>query len=106
MQKYKERLNECHALAPVECNAQVLDALKNDANKADFPKKEVIKTATVIRGTQEKIHSEELHPGSTPMDNKQMAIGVITGYLLRRWRLKTPEAREKAIPGNSCESKN
>ncbi|MPC76523.1 hypothetical protein E2C01_070939 [Portunus trituberculatus] len=58
--KYKEimeadvvnRPSNCPALAPVECNTQVLDALKTDARKADFCMKEVskdiVKAATII----------------------------------------------------------
>lgn len=46
------RPSNCHALTPVECNAQVLDALKTEARKADFHMKEVnkdiIKVATII----------------------------------------------------------
>ena len=46
------RPSNCQALAPVECNTQVLDALKADANKADFRMKEVskdiIKAATIV----------------------------------------------------------
>ncbi|XP_045104750.1 uncharacterized protein LOC123500137 [Portunus trituberculatus] len=59
-EKYKEILDDvatkrpdnCHALAPVDCNSQVLDALKTDAKKADFRMKDVgkdiIKAATIL----------------------------------------------------------
>lgn len=33
----------CHALALVECNPQILEALRNDAKKADFSLKDVNK---------------------------------------------------------------
>ncbi|MPC61306.1 hypothetical protein E2C01_055376 [Portunus trituberculatus] len=38
-----KRSDNCHALAPVDCNSQVLDALKTDAKKADFHMKDVSK---------------------------------------------------------------
>ncbi|XP_050706773.1 uncharacterized protein LOC126992160 [Eriocheir sinensis] len=59
-EEYKEILDDdsarrpgnCHALAPVDCNSQVLDALKADAKKGDFRMKEVskdiIKAATIL----------------------------------------------------------
>ena len=47
-----KRPSNCPALAPVECNTQVWDALKPDARKADFRMKEVskdiVKAATII----------------------------------------------------------
>lgn len=46
------RPNNCHALAPVECNPQVLEALKTDARKNDFRLKEVnkdiLRASTII----------------------------------------------------------
>lgn len=46
------RPNNCHALTLVECNLQILDALKMDAKKADFclkdVNKDIPKPATVI----------------------------------------------------------
>ncbi|MPC54872.1 hypothetical protein E2C01_048800 [Portunus trituberculatus] len=59
-EEYKEILDDvatkrpdnCHALAPVNCNSQVLDALKTDDKKADFRMKDVgkdiIKAATIL----------------------------------------------------------
>ncbi|XP_071524989.1 uncharacterized protein [Panulirus ornatus] len=47
-----KRPDNCHALAPVDCNLQVLDALKTDAKKADFRLKDVgkdiITAATIL----------------------------------------------------------
>lgn len=47
-----KRPSNCPALAPVECNKQVWDALKPDARKADFRMKEVskdiVKAATIL----------------------------------------------------------
>ncbi|MPC39436.1 hypothetical protein E2C01_032972 [Portunus trituberculatus] len=47
-----KRPTNCHALAPVECNTQILEALKVEAKKADFRMKEVskdiLKAATII----------------------------------------------------------
>ena len=47
-----KRPNNCHALAPIECNAQILEALKVEAKKADFRMKDVskdiLKAATII----------------------------------------------------------
>ncbi|XP_071521826.1 uncharacterized protein [Panulirus ornatus] len=47
-----KRPDNCHALAPVDCNLQVLDALKTDAKKADFRMKDVgkdiITAATIL----------------------------------------------------------
>lgn len=46
------RPNNCHALAPVECNPQVLEALKQDARKTDYRLKEVnkdiLRASTII----------------------------------------------------------
>lgn len=59
-EEYKEILSDdstnrpgnCPSLAPVECNSQVLDALKIDAKKTDFHMREVgkdiIKAATIM----------------------------------------------------------
>ncbi|MPC66283.1 hypothetical protein E2C01_060430 [Portunus trituberculatus] len=59
-EEYKEILDDvatkspgnCHALAPVDCNSQVLDALRTDAKKSDFHMKDagkdIIKTATIL----------------------------------------------------------
>lgn len=41
-----KRPGNCPALIPVECNSQVLDAMKQDARKADFRMKEVNKDIT------------------------------------------------------------
>lgn len=47
-----KRPNNCHALAPVECNPQVLEALKQDARKTDFRlrevNKDVLRASTII----------------------------------------------------------
>lgn len=47
-----KRPGNCHALDPVECNPQVLEALETDAKKADFRMKElskdIIKAATIM----------------------------------------------------------
>ncbi|MPC61369.1 hypothetical protein E2C01_055439 [Portunus trituberculatus] len=47
-----KRPDNCHALAPVDCNSQVLDALKTDAKKTDFHMKDIgkdiIKAATIL----------------------------------------------------------
>ncbi|MPC66652.1 hypothetical protein E2C01_060802 [Portunus trituberculatus] len=47
-----KRPSNCPALAPVECNTQVLDALKTDARKADFRmkgvSKDIVKAATIV----------------------------------------------------------
>ena len=48
-EEYKEILDDdltkrptnCHVLAPVDCNSQILDALKIDAKKIDFHMKDV-----------------------------------------------------------------
>ena len=46
------RPDNCHALAPVDCNPQVLDALKPDARRTDFRLKEVnkdiLRASTII----------------------------------------------------------
>ena len=47
--EYKEILDDeitnrprnCHALAPAECNSQILEALQTQAKKSDFGMKEV-----------------------------------------------------------------
>ncbi|MPC60071.1 hypothetical protein E2C01_054107 [Portunus trituberculatus] len=47
-----KRPGNCPALDPVECNSQILEALKSDAKRADFHLKEVgkglLKAATII----------------------------------------------------------
>lgn len=46
-----KRPNNCHALAPVECNPQVLEALKLDARKTDFRlevNKDILRASTII----------------------------------------------------------
>ncbi|MPC62364.1 hypothetical protein E2C01_056447 [Portunus trituberculatus] len=47
-----KRLSNCLVLAPVECNTQVLDALKTGVRKTDFRMKEVgkdiVKAATIV----------------------------------------------------------
>ncbi|MPC41555.1 hypothetical protein E2C01_035154 [Portunus trituberculatus] len=53
LQKYKEILDDdstkrpsnCHFLAPIECNLQVLDVLKTDAKKTDIHMKKVASNA-------------------------------------------------------------
>ncbi|MPC47180.1 hypothetical protein E2C01_040918 [Portunus trituberculatus] len=59
-EEYKEILDDvatkrpdnCHALAPMDCNSQVLDALKTDATKANFHMKDsgkdIIKAAIIL----------------------------------------------------------
>ena len=47
-----KRPSNCPALAPIECNTQVLEALKTDGKKADFRlievSKDIVKAATIV----------------------------------------------------------
>lgn len=63
------RPNNCPALAPVECNPQILGALKTDAKKADFRLKEIsadiFKAGTIITKSLlalDKVAQDDGHP--------------------------------------------
>ncbi|MPC69179.1 hypothetical protein E2C01_063394 [Portunus trituberculatus] len=61
-EEYKEILDDvstkrpdnCHALTPMDCNSQVLDALKTDAKKPDFRIKDVARRFTIKREINQK----------------------------------------------------
>lgn len=71
-----KRLRNCCALVPVECNSQVLEALKLDAKKADFCLKEVskdiIKAAIKLLTVLDKL-AQDGHSDVTP------EVGMLNG---------------------------
>ncbi|XP_071539209.1 LOW QUALITY PROTEIN: uncharacterized protein [Panulirus ornatus] len=73
-----KRPDNCHALAPVDCNLQVLDALKSDAKKADFRLKDVgrdiITAATILTVT----HSVDKIAQTSQPDAAQ-EVGMLNG---------------------------
>lgn len=76
------RPSNCPALAPVECNPEILDALRGEAKKTDFRMKEVskdiLRAATIITKsllTLDKVAQEGHHPAVA------QEVGMINGAL-------------------------
>ncbi len=76
------RPNNCPALAPVECNLQILGALKTDAKKADFRLKDVsgdiLKAGTILTRSLlalDVVAQESDHPAVV------QEVGMINGAL-------------------------
>ena len=94
-EEYKEILNDdstkrpsnCHAFAPVECNSQVLEALRTDAKKTDSRMKEVskdiIKAATIMMKSLIALDrfAQDGHP---PVAHE---VGMLNGALAFTFRL-------------------
>ncbi|XP_071532017.1 uncharacterized protein [Panulirus ornatus] len=88
-EEYKEILEDaaamrpdnCHALAPVDCNLQVLDALKTDAKKADCRLKDVgkdiITAATIL--TKSLTVLDKIAQTSQP--DVAQEVGMLNGAL-------------------------
>ncbi|MPC60966.1 hypothetical protein E2C01_055028 [Portunus trituberculatus] len=76
-----KRLDNCYALVPVDCNSQVLDALKTDAKKADFHMKDVskdiIKAATIL--TKSLTVLDKI--GQTGQPDVTHEVGMLNGAL-------------------------
>ncbi|XP_063886249.1 uncharacterized protein LOC135114290 [Scylla paramamosain] len=76
-----KRPDNCHALAPVDCNSQVLDARKTDAKKADFRLKDVgkdiIKAATILTKSLTVLDKITL----TGQPDVAQEVGMLTGAL-------------------------
>lgn len=96
-----KRPNNCHARSPVECNPEVLEALKGEAKKTDFRLKEVnkdiLKAATIITKSLlvlDKVAQDEGHPvvaHEMGMINGALALLGNANYrnnLVRRFILK------------------
>ncbi|KAK3869864.1 hypothetical protein Pcinc_001666 [Petrolisthes cinctipes] len=77
-----KRPSNCKALVPVECNAQILEALKTEARKADFRLKEVskdvIKAATIIVKSLMVLDKVAQEEGNSVLANE---VGMINGAL-------------------------
>ena len=64
-----QRPNNCHALAPVECNPEVLEALRCDAKRTDFRlrdvSRDVLRAATIVTKSLlelDTVAQEDGHP--------------------------------------------
>ncbi|KAK3890226.1 hypothetical protein Pcinc_005793 [Petrolisthes cinctipes] len=77
-----KRPSNCKALVPVECNVQILEALKTEARKADFRLKEVskdvIKAATIIVKSLTVLDKDAQEEGNSVLANE---VGMINGAL-------------------------
>ncbi|MPC73542.1 hypothetical protein E2C01_067875 [Portunus trituberculatus] len=110
------RPSNCPALAPVECNPEILDALRFDARRTDFHLKEVNKDIlprlrprrhhfrgvflATGQGAQDQVlHTEASLSASNLTDFGTVALGMVHGFLLVSvtWRQKT--SRAGAVPG-------
>ncbi|MPC29290.1 hypothetical protein E2C01_022516 [Portunus trituberculatus] len=77
-----KRPGNCPALSPVECNVQILEALKQDARKVDLRMKDVnkdiLKAATIIIKSLSVLDKEAQDEGNSVVAHE---VGMINGAL-------------------------
>lgn len=76
-----KRPDNCHALAPVDCNSQVLDALKTDAKKTDFRLKDVGKDITTAATLLTKSLTVLDRIAQTGQQDVAQEVGMLNGAL-------------------------
>ena len=76
-----KRPDNCHALAPVDCNSQVLDALKTDAKKTDFRLKDVGKDITTAATLLTKSLTVLDKIAQTGQQDVAQEVGMLNGAL-------------------------